>query len=134
MAYSRLNLENGTTLKASHLTHFEDAFAELLGENYDLQWEEGGLITTTGNVTAVENRRRTVQFIPIKYSTVSLSTTVGFYILAYDSNKTFLSAYGWNTATYFDVSSIVPADTAYYRILAQTPPDWESLRARTTAP
>ena len=120
MAYSRLNLENGTTLEASHLAHFEEAFIELMGENYNIEWEPGGIITTTGNDTNADNRRRTKNFIPIEYPILSLTPTVGFYICIYDTNKTFLSAHGWNTAPYFDVTSIAPAEAGYYRILAQT--------------
>lgn len=119
MAYSRLNLKNGNSLDASHLTHFEDAFSELMGEKYNVEWEAGGILTTNGNNANTDNRRRTVSFIPIKYSNISLSTSVGFYICTYDINKTFLAAYGWNTATNYDVSNIVSSDTAYYRILAQ---------------
>lgn len=124
MAYVRLNLTKGDVLKDSHLAHIEDALVDMMGEQFEIQWESGGIDTTKGTNNNTANRRRTVGFIPINYSILTLSVSQNFHIVCYDSDKNFVEALPSTSNFYslmsLDLANVVSESTAYYRIFVRT--------------
>lgn len=101
-------------------------------ETFTVTWEAGNIDTNTGKLGTTANRRRTVEYIPVKYKWGCVTTLISdpnVHVIFYDKDYKYVAPTSTTTTTFITVSKnnaffnllqYMPNDAEYFKIMART--------------